>query len=120
FEMSGSTAGSDVGSTNLLAYTATFGNGLSATLSIEVPVFRRTPLCPPSGGARPRNPGRYRWLGHRFHQPHRLHADRRQRPVGDPVDRRPGLPPDADLRAARACESGQPRLRRLHQGRTVE
>ncbi|MCJ2123605.1 porin [Methylobacterium sp. J-077] len=56
FEMSGSTAGSDVGSTNLLAYTATFGNGLSATLSIEDPVFRRTPIFAPSGGAAPVSP----------------------------------------------------------------
>ena len=47
FELSGSTAGSDVASTNLLAYTAALGNGLSATLSVEDPVFRRTPIFAP-------------------------------------------------------------------------
>ena len=40
FEIYGATAGSDVASTNLLAYTATFGNGLSATVSAEDPVYR--------------------------------------------------------------------------------
>lgn len=48
FEFAGATLGSDVFSTNLLAYTATFGNGLSATLSIEDPVFRRTPIFSPT------------------------------------------------------------------------
>ncbi|MCJ2137834.1 porin, partial [Methylobacterium sp. J-026] len=43
----GATAGSDNFSTNLLAYTATVGNGLSATISIEDPVFRRTPIFSP-------------------------------------------------------------------------
>ncbi|MCJ2132496.1 porin, partial [Methylobacterium sp. J-026] len=47
FEFAGATAGSDVFSTNLLAYTATVGNGLSATISIEDPVFRRTPIFSP-------------------------------------------------------------------------
>jgi len=47
FEFAGATAGSDVFSTNLLAYTATIGNGLSATISIEDPVFRRTPIFSP-------------------------------------------------------------------------
>ncbi|MCJ2133702.1 porin, partial [Methylobacterium sp. J-026] len=47
FEFAGATAGSDNSSTNLLAYTATVGNGLSATLSIEDPVFRRTPIFSP-------------------------------------------------------------------------
>jgi hypothetical protein len=47
FEFAGATLGSDVFSTNLLAYTATIGNGLSATLSIEDPVFRRTPIFSP-------------------------------------------------------------------------
>ena len=56
FELSGSTAGSDVASTNLLAYTAALGNGLSATLSVEDPVFRRTPIFAPSGGAAPASP----------------------------------------------------------------
>ena len=46
-EFSGATLGSDVFSTNLLAYTATIGNGLSATISIEDPVFRRTPIFSP-------------------------------------------------------------------------
>jgi len=42
------TGGSDVPSTNLLAYTATFGGGLSATISAEDPVFRRTPIFSPT------------------------------------------------------------------------
>lgn len=37
-------SGSDVSATQLLAYTATFGSGFSATLSIEDPVERRNPL----------------------------------------------------------------------------
>ncbi|GJE48023.1 hypothetical protein GOFOIKOB_1048 [Methylobacterium tardum] len=49
FEIAGATAGSDIFSTNLLAYTATIGNGLSATISIEDPVFRRTPIFSPFG-----------------------------------------------------------------------
>ncbi|ACB27045.1 porin [Methylobacterium radiotolerans] len=44
FEFAGATAGSDLASTNLLAYTATLGNGLSATISAEDPVFRRSPI----------------------------------------------------------------------------
>jgi Porin subfamily len=47
FEFAGATLGSDVFSTNLLAYTATLGNGLSATISIEDPVFRRSPIFSP-------------------------------------------------------------------------
>jgi hypothetical protein len=47
FEIAAATLGSDVFSTNLLAYTATIGNGLSATISIEDPVFRRTPIFSP-------------------------------------------------------------------------
>jgi Porin subfamily len=47
FEIAGATLGSDNFSTNLLAYTATLGNGLSATISIEDPVFRRTPIFSP-------------------------------------------------------------------------
>lgn len=35
---------SNASSTNLLAYTAKFGNGFSATLSVEDPTFRRNPL----------------------------------------------------------------------------
>ena len=38
------TSGSDQASTNLLAYTATFGGGWSATISIEDPVTRRQPV----------------------------------------------------------------------------
>ncbi|MCJ2123607.1 porin [Methylobacterium sp. J-077] len=41
FEFFGGTAGSDVSSTNLLAYTATVGNGFSATISLEDPNFRK-------------------------------------------------------------------------------
>lgn len=37
------TSGSDVSSTNLLAYTATFGGGWSATISMEDPISRRQP-----------------------------------------------------------------------------
>jgi hypothetical protein len=44
FEIIGSSLGSDVSSTNLLAYTATFGNGFSATLSVEDPNFRKNPI----------------------------------------------------------------------------
>ncbi|KMO19511.1 porin [Methylobacterium platani] len=44
FEIIGTSLGSDVASTNLLAYTATFGNGFSATVSVEDPIFRKTPL----------------------------------------------------------------------------
>ncbi|MET7244202.1 porin [Methylobacterium sp. EM32] len=44
FEIIGTSLGSDVASTNLLAYTATFGDGFSATISIEDPTFRKTPL----------------------------------------------------------------------------
>ena len=42
-EFIGGTTGSDTYSTNLLAYTAQFGNGLSATISAEDPTFRRFP-----------------------------------------------------------------------------
>jgi hypothetical protein len=44
FEIIGTSLGSDVSSTNLLAYTATFGDGFSATISIEDPIFRKNPL----------------------------------------------------------------------------
>ncbi|SDM92413.1 Porin subfamily protein [Methylobacterium phyllostachyos] len=47
FEFAGASAGSDVASTNLLAYTATVGNGLSATISVEDPIYRRTPIFSP-------------------------------------------------------------------------
>ncbi|TDR89885.1 porin [Enterovirga rhinocerotis] len=42
-EFIGATSGSNVGSTNLLAYTATFGGGWSATISMEDPIARRQP-----------------------------------------------------------------------------
>ena len=51
FEFTGATAGSDVFSTNLLAYTATIGNGLSATISVEDPTFRRSTIFSPNGVA---------------------------------------------------------------------
>ena len=51
FEYIGATSGSDVPSTNLLAYTATAGNGFSATISVEDPSFRRTPIYSPTGAA---------------------------------------------------------------------
>ncbi|WP_430911177.1 porin [Methylobacterium sp. sgz302541] len=41
FEFAGATANSDVQSTNLLAYTAKFADGFSATVSMEDPTFRR-------------------------------------------------------------------------------
>jgi len=51
FEYVGATSGSDVSSTNLLAYTAALGNGFSATLSVEDPSFRRTPIYAPTAAA---------------------------------------------------------------------
>ncbi|MBY0297948.1 MAG: porin [Methylobacterium sp.] len=44
FEIIAATMSSDVASTNLAAYTATLGGGFSATLSMEDPIFRRTPV----------------------------------------------------------------------------
>ena len=44
FEFIVATMGSDIASTNLAAYTATLGKGLSATLSVEDPSFRHTPV----------------------------------------------------------------------------
>ncbi|MGX7708306.1 porin [Methylobacterium sp. Gmos1] len=43
-EFIASSLGSDISSTNLLAYTATFGQGFSATLSMEDPLLRKTPI----------------------------------------------------------------------------
>ena len=43
--------GSDRAATNLLAYTASFGSGWSATLSLEDPVERRYPIVTNLGGA---------------------------------------------------------------------
>jgi hypothetical protein len=51
FEIQAGTLGSDVASTNLAAYTATLGNGFSATISMEDPSFRRTPLYSPANVA---------------------------------------------------------------------
>ncbi|MFK5599086.1 porin [Methylobacterium sp. HMF5984] len=51
FEFTGATAGSDLASTNLIAYTATLGNGFSATISAEDPSFRRTPIFSPTVNA---------------------------------------------------------------------
>ena len=44
FELIGGTAGSDTFSTNLLAYSATLGNGVTLTASMEDPVYRRFPI----------------------------------------------------------------------------
>ncbi|WP_132252110.1 porin [Methylobacterium segetis] len=44
YELIGSTGGSDIASTNLLAYTAKIGEGLSLTLSMEDPMFRKQPV----------------------------------------------------------------------------
>ena len=43
-EFVGLTSGSDIASTNLFAYTATLGGGLSATISMEDPTARRNPV----------------------------------------------------------------------------
>ncbi|WP_336492040.1 porin, partial [Methylobacterium nigriterrae] len=51
FEIISGTAGSDVASTNLLAYTAKLGDGLTATLSMEDPTFRKTGVYSPANGA---------------------------------------------------------------------
>jgi len=48
-EMIGASPGSDVSATNLLAYTATFGSGFSATISMEDPIFRRNPVFTTNG-----------------------------------------------------------------------
>ncbi|GJE25892.1 porin [Methylobacterium organophilum] len=44
YEIIGSSLGSDVASTNLLAYTQLFGEGFSATVSMEDPSFRKNPV----------------------------------------------------------------------------
>ncbi|GJD34071.1 porin [Methylobacterium aerolatum] len=44
FEMIGGTAGSDNYSTNLLAYSAVLGNGVTLTASMEDPTYRRFPV----------------------------------------------------------------------------
>ncbi|MGU3663854.1 porin [Methylobacterium sp. A49B] len=44
FELIGGTAGSDTFSTNLLAYSATLGNGFTLTASMEDPTYRRFPI----------------------------------------------------------------------------
>ena len=44
FEIIASSMSSDIASTNLAAYTATLGNGFSATISMEDPSFRRSPV----------------------------------------------------------------------------
>ncbi|TNC12032.1 porin [Methylobacterium terricola] len=49
-EFIGSSLGSDNASTNLLAYTATFGQGFSATLSMEDPLLRKTPIYGSASG----------------------------------------------------------------------
>ncbi len=49
-EFIASSLGSDISSTNLLAYTATFGQGFSATLSMEDPLLRKTPIYGSASG----------------------------------------------------------------------
>jgi hypothetical protein len=44
FELAAVSLGSDVFSTNLIAYTAKVGDGVSATLSIEDPLHRKNPI----------------------------------------------------------------------------
>ncbi|MCJ2054592.1 porin [Methylobacterium sp. J-070] len=53
FEFYGATSGSDNASTNLLAYTGTFDTGLSATLSMEDPLYTRSPVFAPTGPSVP-------------------------------------------------------------------
>ncbi|MCE4222158.1 porin [Methylobacterium sp. C25] len=48
YELIGTTGGSDIASTNLLAYTKTFDGGFSATISMEDPAFRRQPVYSPN------------------------------------------------------------------------
>ena len=57
YELIGSTAGSNVASTNLLAYTQKFGENWSATLSMEDPNFRKNPLYAASVGLTGTVPG---------------------------------------------------------------
>ncbi|MGT2482268.1 porin [Methylobacterium oryzae CBMB20] len=59
FEFIVASIGSDTPSTNLAAYTATLGQGLSASLSVEDPMFRRTPVYSSQNAAPPAipNPG---------------------------------------------------------------
>lgn len=52
FEIIGASLGSDLQSTNLLAYTTKLGaSGFSATLSLEDPTFRRNTIYSPANGA---------------------------------------------------------------------
>ena len=51
FEFAGATLNSDVQSTNLLAYSAKFGEGFSATVSLEDPTFRRNTVYSQTFGA---------------------------------------------------------------------
>ena len=52
FEFAGATANSDLQSTNLLAYTSKLGDsGLSATISLEDPTFRRNTIYSQAFGA---------------------------------------------------------------------
>jgi len=44
YEIIGTSLGSDLASTNLLAYTQAFGTGFSATIAMEDPNFRKNPL----------------------------------------------------------------------------
>ena len=48
-EIIGTSYGSNTSATNLLAYTATFGGGFSATISVEDPTWRRQPVFTPFG-----------------------------------------------------------------------
>ena len=57
YELIASTAGSDVPSTNLLAWTQKFGDNWSATLSMEDPNFRKNPFYAASVGLTGTVPG---------------------------------------------------------------
>lgn len=57
-EIIGTTLRSAPGNVNLIAYTAALGNGLTATVSVEDPTFRRFPIVSSDfvGGAAPASP----------------------------------------------------------------
>ncbi|GJE28494.1 porin [Methylobacterium organophilum] len=57
YEIIGSSLGSDMPSTNLLAYTQKIGEGFSATLSMEDPNYRKNPLYSDAVGATALVPG---------------------------------------------------------------
>ena len=63
YEIIGSSLGSDMPSTNLLAYTQKMGEGFSATVSMEDPVYRKTPIYSLGLPSSPAAPGTVTNLG---------------------------------------------------------